>query len=236
MENYLSGRDYVAKQRRYAEEQYARAVESLRGETAIGEALPDGVLVRQIHASELYGTAGSVHIGGGYGHDAKRYSWGELCDVIRKMPPVPAIIHRGGGTALAPATYTDPRRPDAEIEPIHGLWFEAESPDYAAPSCEAGWYTVLPGGILVRVHVTLSHDASPVHNVIQYRTDKRTGKRIEIMSRGVRFADWWSSKHFRYAGGGLTDGGRVIAYNPREWQAEDLTGDELADILESLRN
>lgn len=236
MEKYTTGKEYVAGIIKDAEDEYARRLKEAAATVQIGNTLPDSVKVRRIHASNLYGSVGSVWIGGGHGHDAKRYSWSELCDVIRAMPPIPAKIHRGGGTSITPGDWVDSRYPDADEDPIHGLWFTAESPSYTGPKYEAHWYAKLDGGIVVRVSVELAHDASPVFDVVTFRTDKRTGERVEVTSKSVRFADWWASKYFRYGGGSIKDPGSVVAYNPREWQAEDLTGDELAEVLLALRS
>jgi len=225
--------EYAAKVRGEAQAKAAELLAKCEDEVAIAEALPADLSVWMIHTSGIYGTKGSVGLSDRY--SSPGVTWDELCGLVRKLPPVPLVLHKDGCTGIRPEDYKSERdREGAEVTPIHGLYFKSQSPSYAQSSTEAVWVTELRPGFRVWVGVRIRHEDRPVWDEVHYKRAS-SGTVTGIERKDGRRADWWPwwAERFRYSGGSHTDPGTMVNYIPRD--ALSHNGDELARQLAELR-
>ncbi len=174
-----------------------------------------------IHASPLYSSVASIHVGSsyvGYTQADDRATWAEVAGVLAEFPPVDLILHRRVCVGVRPKADDD-NAEGAEVTDLWPVTIRINPTPHGGPEAEVSWYTDLAPGLRVRMDVILRHDAHPARVVTETKRDRSTGVLVSCKRTGFVPAEWFlqasaDSQRINYGGGSPTDPGQVLIYWP----------------------
>ena len=193
-------------------------------ETTIMDALPDSLEYHMVHASPLYGRAGSVHLASDFSGDYEtHYTLAQVGELLEQFPPVAAEFVRDGCVSFRVAGWVQTGaladRPTAERTPVLGVVVEVDK-----ERARVKWYSQVTPGLCLEFVAPLRMDEAPGRLNVKYRRDRRTERPLELLSSSLesyRFA-WGTFDKIRYGGGGDLDPGTSVMYFTTEKHGEDL--------------